>query len=448
MFEGVQQSLSLLGSYDNIKKERWARSPLWLTALREYGRDLFEQRGLPQRRQEEWKYTDVSALARQHFAAPVSASSALTGKLLKEQNLREYLLPSFVPPLRLVFVNGVYSPSLSRCGVQQLPKGVEIRNLGAAINRNPLLVQNHLANYAKPDRDSFVALNNAFIEEGAWILIPKGVHLLEPVHLVYITTGKGKARSCHPRNLVVVETGAKVSIIEEYIGDNDELYFNNPVTEISIHEGAEVDHYKVQRESARAFHIATIEARQENDSRFVSHNLNFGAQLTRNNIHAHLTGSGSSCTLNGLFMIEDTQHVDNHTLIHHGAPDCQSSELYHGILDDKARGVFNGKIYVEAVAQKTDSQQTSRSLMLSNDAVIDAKPQLEIFADDVKCTHGAAVGKIDDDSLHYMRSRGISDDEARKILTLGFARQITQRFELEPLKKAIGAFLAKRLGEN
>jgi Fe-S cluster assembly protein SufD len=448
MFEGVQQSLSLLGPYETIKKERWTRSPLWLTALREYGRGLFEQKGLPHRRLEEWKYTDVSALGHQHFTAPAPASPGLTGKLSGEQSLKEYLLPSFVPPLRLVFVNGSYSPSLSRKGVQQLPEGIEIGNLGAAINRNHPLVQKHLATYAKSDRDSFVALNNAFIEDGAWIMIPKGVHLYEPVHLVYIITGSGKTRSCHPRNLVVVETGAKVSIIEEYIGDKGVPYFNNPVTEIAIADGAEVEHYKVQRESARAFHISTIEVRQGNASRFVSHNLNFGSQLTRNNIHSYLTGPESSCTLNGLFMIEGTQHVDNHTLIHHGAPGCQSSELYHGILDGHARGVFNGKIYVEPVAQKTDSQQTSRSLMLSNDAVVDAKPQLEIFADDVKCTHGAAVGKIDEDSLHYMRSRGISDDEARKILTLGFARQITQRFDLEPLKKAVGAFLVNRLGEN
>lgn len=446
MFAGLQQSLSLLGFYDVIKKERWTRSPLWLTALREYGRDLFEQKGLPNHRQEEWKYTDVSILARQHFAAP--SSPALTGKLLEEQNLKEYLLPSFVPPLRLVFVNGVYSPSLSRCGVQQLPKGIEIGNLGSAINRNHSLVQKHLAIYAKSDRDSFVALNNAFIEDGAWIMIPKGIHLYEPVHLVYITTGGEKVGSCHPRNLVVAETGAKVSIIEEYIGDQGESYFNNPVTEIAIADGAEVEHYRVQRESARAFHIATVEVRQGNNTRFVSHNLNFGAQLARSNIHTHLPGSDSSCTLNGLFMIEDNQHVDNHTLICHSAPGCQSSELYHGILDDQARGVFNGKIYVEPVAQKTDSQQTSRSLMLSNDAVVDAKPQLEIFADDVKCTHGAAVGKIDEDSLHYMRSRGISDDEARKIFTLGFARQITQRFDLEPLKKAVEAFLVNRLAEN
>jgi len=443
MFEGVQQSLSLLGSYEAVKKERWTRSPLWLTALREQGRSLFEDKGLPHQRLEEWKYTDVSALTRQQFAAP--ASPGLPGKLFGEQKLREYLLPSFAPPLRLVFVNGAYSPSLSQCGVQQLPEGVEIGNLDAAINRSHPLLQQHLANYAKPEENSFVALNNAFIEDGAWIMIPKGVHLFEPIHLVYITTGSGKPGSCHPRNLVVVETGAKVSIIEEYIGDKDELYFNNPVTEIAIADNAEVEHYKLQRESARAFHIATIEVRQGNASRFVSHNFNFGGQLTRNNIHSYLTGPESSCTLNGLFMLADTQHTDNHTLIHHGAPACQSSELYHGILDDKARGVFNGKIYVAQAAQKTDSKQTSRSLMLSNDAVIDAKPQLEIFADDVKCTHGAAVGKIDEDSLHYMRSRGISDDEARKILTLGFARQITRRFDLEPLKKAVEAFLVDRL---
>lgn len=438
MLESGRQPLSLLGAYESVKKERWTRSPSWLSAVREEGRALFEKMGLPTRRQEEWKYTDVSALGRQEFSAPFPMHSA--GRPLEESDLSRLLLSEDISPLRLVFVDGFYSHSLSRTG--KFPDGVETGDLGSLLKEDHSMVEKHLASYAKPDENSFVALNSAFIEDGGWVYIPDGVRLTVPVHLVYLSTnGVGS----HPRNVVVVGNGAAVTVIEEYIGDAGAVYFSNPVTEIRMGDGAEVEHYKIQRESEDAFHIAMIEVKQGEGSRFVSHNLGFGGRLTRNNIHSYLTGPGSSCMFNGLFMIGGTQHVDNHTLIHHGAPDCRSEEVYHGILDGRARGVFNGKIYVEREAQRTDSRQTSRSLMLSTDAAVDAKPQLEIFADDVKCTHGATVGQIDRDSLYYMRSRGISMDEARRMLTRGFARQITDRVKLDSLRQGLEQELTNKL---
>jgi Fe-S cluster assembly protein SufD len=433
MFESAQKPLTLLSSYDDFKKNRWKSSPLWLAAIREDGRYQFERMGIPTRRNEEWKYTDLSALGQQSFSVSMPMHSM--GAVLEEKDLSLRLLSESVSPLRIVFVDGYYSPVLSRPG--RFPEGVETGSLAEALRNGHPLVHEHLASYIRPAENSFVALNNAYIEDGAWVYIPAGIQLSVPVHLIYYSTGGSMPVSSHPRNLIVTGKGSVVTVIEEYFGDAGAIYFTNPVTEIVVADEAEVEHYKIQRESIGAFHIAAIEVQQGERSRFTSHNIGFGGRLTRNNIHSYINAPGSSCTLNGLFMIHGDQHVDNHTLIHHRAPDCVSSEVYHGILDDRARGVFNGKIYVEREAQKTDSKQTNRSLMLSGDAVIDAKPQLEIYADDVKCTHGATVGQIDKDSLYYMRSRGISVDEARRMLTRGFARQITDRMTLDTLREGL-----------
>lgn len=441
MFESDQHQSSLLSSREAVKRERWQRDPLWISAIREEGRRLFEKMGLPNLRQEEWKYTDVSAVSQQVFSPPTPLAHSLPGNILQD-----VLFPKSLSPLRLVFVNGFYSPSLSQ--VVKLPEGVETGSLAGALNRNHPLPQKHLAAYAEANENSFVALNNAFIEDGAFVYIPAGVRIEYPLHLVYISLEKGMPGAHYPRNLIIAEKGSAVTVIEDYIGNDKAAYLNNPVTEIVVDDGARVDHYKLQRESEEAFHIASIQVSQGMESHFASHSVTFGGQLTRNNIHSYLTGPDASCTFNGLFMIDGTRHVDNHTLIHHSAPACRSWELYHGILDDSARGVFNGKIYVRPEAQKTDSQQTNRSLMLSNDSRMDAKPQLEIFADDVKCSHGATVGRIDSDALYYLRSRGVSEPDARKMLTLAFGRQVTNRFELEPLRKTVERLLASRLEER
>jgi len=311
------------------------------------------------------------------------------------------------------------------------------------------LLSRHLANYAMPGENSFVALNNAHLEDGAFVYVPAGVKLNMPVHLVYLSTSHQSQLTAvhHPRNLVIVEKDAQLTLIEDYIGVAGSNYFNNTVSEILLGEGADVDHYKFQRESEDAYHIATIQVHQEKDSRFSSQNLSFGSQLTRNDINSHLSGPGAQCQMNGLSMIRGSQHVDNHTLIHHAYPDCTSTQLYHNIMDENARGVFNGKIYVEPEAQKTDSQQTNRTLMLSRHARMDTKPQLEIFADDVKCSHGATVGRIDDDALYYLRSRGVSAGQARKMLTQAFGQRMTNLFRLDSIKEAIDLFIADRLEE-
>jgi Fe-S cluster assembly protein SufD len=445
MFESSQSNSpsSLIAGVDAVKRERWQDAPEWLTAVRDEGRRLFEQQGLPNRRNEEWKYTDVSSIAAQTFSTPAPLETDGTEEVEQAAAVENPL-----SPLRLVFINGFYSSSLSR--LTELPDGVEAGSLAAALTREPVRLRDNLAAYAAPSENSFVALNNAFLEDGAFIYISPGVRLAQPLHLVYITTGSVKHSPGvhHPRNMVIAGEGSDVIVIEDYInGDGtDAVYFNNPVTEIVVGRDARVEHYKLQREGEHAFHIATIQAVQEKGSSFSSHSLSIGGRLTRNNIHSVLNGVDSTCTLNGLYMIHGRQHVDNHTLIFHNSPDCSSRELYHGILDDRARGVFNGKIYVVPEAQKTDSQQTNRSLMLSDGARVDAKPQLEIFADDVKCTHGATVGKLDDDALYYLRSRGIGTAEARKMLTLAFAQRVTALFPFEPLRKAMESLIAHRLG--
>lgn len=439
MFEGIQKGSSLLAGFTGLKQERWQQSPLWLDIIREEGRRFFEKTGLPHRRVEEWKYTDVSALANQDFAPPAPLQ-----QVPGNEALDKVLLSQTLSPLRMVFVNGFHSPALST--LENLPENVTVSSLADALqNKQDLpLLEKHLGAYALPEQNLFVALNNAFIEDGAWINVPAGVRVEQPLHLVYLSSGNQSAAH-HPRNLVIVESGSSLSIIEEYIGNTDTTYFNNPVTEISMGDDTEVTHYKLQRESRNAYHIANIQVQQGERSRYVSQSVSLGAQLTRNDINSGLTGPDSHCALDGLYIIRDSQHVDNHTMIHHDAPHCTSSEVYHGILDNKSRGVFNGKIYVEKSAQKTDSKQTSRALMLSNDSRVDAKPQLEIFADDVKCTHGATVGQLDEDSLYYLQTRGISTDDARKMLTLGFAQQVTENFDWEPLREALDAFLSKEL---
>jgi len=453
MFEGVQNQSQLLAPYDSVKRERWRHNKPWISVIREEGRILFEKNGLPTRRLEEWKYTDVSAISELSFAPPTPAR-----KLSTRPELLKSLLPLELSPLRLVFVDGFFSPALSRYPTE-LPGGVEISSLKEAIDNNHPLLKTNLSTLANPEDNGFVALNNAYIEDGAWLHIPDKVRLDFPVHLVYISTpqstrernGSGDEDKTnerpavqYPRNLILAGSGSDFAIVEEYVGEAGNQYLTNTVTEITVEDNARVQHYKLQRESENAFHVATIQVKQGKNSVFHSHNVTFGGALTRNDINVYLTGEDSHCTLNGLQMLRDNQHLDNHTLIHHGVADCTSSELYHSILDDTSRSVFNGKIYVEPEAQKTDSRQTSRSLMLSNNAVVNAKPQLEIFADDVKCTHGATVGQLDADSLYYLRSRGISVDEAQRMITLGFAQQVTDEFNIESLRPIVEKYIRER----
>src|SRR5439155_1493343 len=273
--------------------------------------------------------------------------------------------------------------------------------------------------------------------------LPRGAVVEEPIELLYVATTPGEGTVAHPRNLIVAGVNSQATLVETYLGLEDNVYFTNAVTEIVLGENAVLDHYKVQRESTEAFHVATTQVHHDRRSNFKSLYVALGGGLVRNEVRATLDAEGCECTLNGLYLATGTQHIDNHTVIDHAQPHCASHELYKGILDGNAHGVFNGKIFVREDAQKTDAKQTNQTLLLSEDATINTKPQLEIFADDVKCTHGATVGQLSADALFYLRSRGLGLQEARSLLTFAFANDIIERIQVEPLRARLEELLVQ-----
>jgi len=309
-------------------------------------------------------------------------------------------------------------------------------------------VMAHLARHSPPvegTRQPFVALNTAFFADGAYLELPRGVVLERPVELVFLSTGAGAVPSvAHLRNLIVLGEASQATVVETYAGRSG-IYFTNVVTEVAAGPAAVLDHYKLQRESRDAFHMATFQLHGDRDGNLSSHSISLGGGLVRNDVNTVLDGSGIECILNGLYLADGRQLVDHHMRVEHAKPHCASHELFKGILDGKARSVFNGLIYVHPGAQKTDAKQSNRNLLLSADAIANSNPQLEIFADDVRCTHGSTVGQLDADAIFYLRSRGIGEDAARSLLTYAFASDIVQRIKVEPLRRHLEEFLFARL---
>jgi len=288
-------------------------------------------------------------------------------------------------------------------------------------------------------------LNTALFADGAFLYVPPGDVVETPIHVMFVSTDEGRPTMAHPRVLAVIGENAKASVIESYVGPGDARYFTNAVTEIVVGENGSLDHYKIQRESLHAYHVATMQVLQKRNARFQSHSVSFGGSIVRNDIVAVLDGEGVDCTLNGLYLGDGRRVVDNHTTIDHAKPHCGSREIYKGILADHARAVFNGKIIVRPDAQKTDAKQTNKALLLSEDATINTKPQLEIFANDVKCTHGAAVGQMDDEAIFYLRARGLGLNEARNLLVHAFAGDVLNRMPLEALRTRVEGVLLQLL---
>jgi Fe-S cluster assembly protein SufD len=407
--------------------------PGWLASFRKNAIERFSETGFPTTRNEDWKYTDVRPLAQTAFA-PAVFDPRVTVKALEQDAL------GGVSACRLVFVNGRYAPELS--ALDRLPRGVKVSRLAAALQADQEIVETHLARYAAWDRHAFVALNTALFEDGAFVHVGRGAVIEEPIHLLFVSTGEGAA---HPRSLVIAEENSQATLIESYVGPDGGTYFTNAVTEIVCAQNAVLDHYKAGLESGQAFHIATMQAQIGRDAGFASHNITLDGGFVRNDIHAVLGGEGVEATLNGLYVLNGRQHVDNHMLVDHAMPHCASHELYKGIMDERATGVFHGKILVRQDAQKTDAKQTNQNLLLSEEAVINTRPQLMIYADDVRCTHGATVGQLDAQAIFYMRSRGIGPEEARAMLIRAFARDILDRVKVAPLREALEARLHKRL---
>jgi Fe-S cluster assembly protein SufD len=311
------------------------------------------------------------------------------------------------------------------------------------------LVEKHLAQYADVSKEVFAALNTAFLSDGAFVYLPKGTVLENPIHLLFVSTGESSRPSVsHPRTLVVAEASSQAQIIESYAGFGPGVYFTNAITEVVAGEDATIDHYKLQREGLDAFHIGTVQLQLERSANISTQSISLGGALVRNHVNAVLNGEGAEATLNGFYLVNGTQHVDNHTSIDHAKPHCTSHELYKGILDGRARGVFNGRIIVRPDAQKTDSKQTNKNLILSEEALVNTNPQLEIYADDVKCTHGATIGQLDSDALFYLRSRGIDLVSAKHLLTYAFAGDFIHRLKIEPLRTELEKTLVARLAEG
>ncbi len=427
-----------LSNFEQFEKSMNGEASTNLHALRKAAMAKFAEVGFPTTRDEEWKYTDISPISKEEFRPVLQPAK----RRLTENDLQRF---SFGHPEwnRVVCIDGHFEKELSN--LSGLPAGVRIGSLALALKENATQVEPHLARYARVEDNAFVALSTAFLEDGVFIAVPDGVVLQNPIHLMMISTAPEKNTISHPRNLVVVGQSSQITLLETYTTVADRSYFTNSVMEIVLAKNATVEHNRLQLEGDQAFHVATVQLYQERDSNYTSNAMNFGGRLVRNNINVKLDGEGAEATLNGLYLGTGEQMIDNHTAIEHAKPNCPSHELYKGILAGKSKGVFNGKIFVRKDAQKTDAKQTNKNLILSDGASIDTKPQLEIFANDVKCTHGATIGQLDDEALFYLRSRGISMNKARDLLIYAFASDVIERVKLEPLREELHRILHKRL---
>lgn len=419
--------------------EAFARSrpvPPWLADLRRTGISHFTELGYPTQQQEEWIFTNVRPIVELPFQRASAAGAIQTDLAAFEF--------AGLDGIRLTFVDGHFVPALSR--VEAVPAGIVAGDLCSAIDRQGERVAGHLGRHARTDASGFSALNTAFIQDGAFIHLEAGRELEQPVHLLFLSTGTGN-HTAHVRNLIVAAPNARARVIESHYSLGDNPHLTNAVTEVIVAEGAHVEHCKFQEQNTASFHVATIQAHLAKASRFVSHSISTGARIARNDINLVLAGDGVDAVLNGLYVVGGRQLVDHHTLADHAMPRCGSHEFYHGILGGQSRGVFNGKIYVRQDAQKTDAKQTSRNILLTDQAVVNAKPQLEIFADDVKCTHGATVGQLNRDAVFYCRSRGIDEANARRLLTHAFAGEVIERITIEPVRAHLEKLLWDRLEE-
>ena len=411
----------------------------WLQQVRKNAIRRFADLGFPTTRLEDWKYTNVAPIARIPFQAAELRWDGVADERLTELPLAHSAFSECCS--RIVFINGRYSPQLSS---PELPEGLIIGSLALAVKQNASAVKKHLARHADYQQQAFVALNTAFLEDGAFIEIPPGVTAEAPIYVLFVSTADEPIAS-HPRSLIIAGDGSQASIVEDYLALGDGPCLTNAVTEIVTGENSVVEHYKLQDESEKAFHLSTVQVSQARSSSFVSHSISLGGALVRNDLRIALDGDGAECTLNGLYVAGDEQHVDNHTVIDHIQPHCSSRELYKGILDDKSSAVFNGSIIVRKDAQKTDARQSNKNLLLSESATINSKPQLEINADDVKCAHGTSIGHLDEDSVYYLRSRGIGLNESRTVLTYGFANDVLNRMKVDAVRVRLECALLARL---
>ena len=435
----AKETEPLLEKFERFEKQ--ARQPAWVFPLRKAGMARFAELGFPTLHDEDWRFTNVAPIAKLPFKPlfdpvpdgvnPETVAGLTFGSL---------------PATRLVFVNGHFAAELSP-GLDDNP-GLKIQNLARALAVDSDRIEKFLARQAQGEVNAFTALNTAFFQDGALIEIPAGVSVEKPIHLLFISTSKETGATTQPRNLIIARKNSRATILESYASMAEASHFTNVVTELVLEEGAKLEHCKFQDESRRAFHIATFHAQLGRNANLISHSIATGARLSRNNIRTVLDGEGVECVLNGLYLTRGDQLADHHMVVEHAQPHCNSHEYYNGILDGRSKGVFHGRILVRQPAQKTDAKQTNKNLLLSEEATIDTKPQLEIYADDVKCTHGATVGQLNEESIFYLRARGIGAETARRMLIHAFAGEIVERVRYAPAREELDRLVWEHLEAN
>jgi Fe-S cluster assembly protein SufD len=402
----------------------------WLREIRQESIERFVALGFPTLRDEAWRFTPLAPLTKVNFQSVDRSSTPRP----TYQDLQAISFPG-LERFQLVFLNGHFTPELST--IPQDLNGTQVGSLADLLQSKSVDVQPHLSRYADTRTQTFTALNTAMFQDGAYIRLPKGTTLDIPIHLLLVSTSGGPPMVSYPRILIVAEQDSRASVIEHYSGWDGAPTWTNAVTEVVLGENARLDHYKLERESPEAFHISTLQVQQARNSQLVSNAILLGGALARNNINVVLAAEGAECELNGFYIATGEQLLDSHTLIDHAKPHGTSREYYKGILDQRSHGVFDGHIIVRPDAQKTDAIQTNKNLLLSSDALVNTKPELKIFANDVKCKHGATVGQISADALFYLRSRGISESEARRVLIAGFANEMLDRIAIPTVRAGL-----------
>ena len=405
-------------------------------SLRDEAFGCFDRLGFPTTRLEDWRFTNVAPIADTAFV-PVVQATGYSRAALDGLHLARLGGPE------LVFVNGTFVPELST--TVEMTTGVRVRSLGKVLAAAPDAVAPHLGRLASIESQAFTALNTAFLRDGAVIEVPPGVVVDEPIHLLFVTVGAEDPVLSQPRVLVLAGEHSQVRVVESHAGDGDASYLSNTVTEVVVNDNAVVDHYTVVREAGSAFRVGSLHSTLGRASSFSAHSITLSGAIVRNEVSVVLGGEGAECTLNGLYLANGRQLVDNQTTIDHAQPHCDSHELYKGILDGRSRAVFNGKIIVRLDAQKTNAKQSNKALLLSEDAQVTTKPQLEIFADDVKCTHGATVGQLDEEALFYLRSRALSEAQSRQLLIHAFAAGLLAHIKVDAIRNQLDGLLLDRL---
>ena len=430
-----------LAEYDRFRD---ALAASWPAQRRTDALEYLKTHGFPTRRTEQWKYTDVSPITRRKFTLGKLPAAHIDDALV------EKLRFSRLNCHELVFINGSFSSELSR--TPDLPSGATVRALQSGGDGNAALLERYFG-----DEDighAFTALNTAFLNDGVLVHVPDGMEIPAPIHIIYLggredeTQPPQPSPMSHPRNLIALGRQAGASIIETYAGIPDSEYFTNTHTSILAQAGARLDYYKIQQESQRAYHIGKTRISQEADSRVDCHALSLGGKLARWDIDVELVEPGAEINLNGLYLTGSRQHVDNHTLVEHKQPHTTSNEHYRGIMNGRSRAVFNGKVIVHEQAQKTEAHQSNANLLLSADAEVDTKPELEIYADDVKCSHGATVGRLDENMLFYLRSRAVDEDTARSLLTYAFADEVIRDIRFPEIRERLEQSIAGELPDT